>query len=347
VLAAFIIGFQVSTRLAWGLTPGLYRRGWQPNGPLGAPGVAAAASRLLALNAERTQAAIGIAIAQLAGARGNFPSMTKALHIGHSARAGVYGAMLAQRGFTAYPNMVEGSGEDEGHERYGMAETYVGRGNYKLDKMVLKLNEEWELAQNRTFPRMYPCGTTAAPVIDAMIDLAVAHDLKADQVERIELEMTPQALGSNSLGATNSYDARFCMPYTVSVALIDRKAGLAQYTDERVARSDVQTLLKRVKVWIPDDFKRHLGRWGEDGVNPGLMRLAVFLKDGRVLREARSHARGWPEEPVTWKDMVNKCAECAEGAIAPERRDQAIALVHDLDRLPKVADLMNVLRTST
>lgn len=345
VLTAFVIGFQISTRLAWGLTPGLYRRGWQPNGPLGAPGVAAAAARILGLNVDQTRMAIGIATAQLAGARANFPSMTKALHIGHSARAGVYAAMLAQRGFTANPSMVEGSGGDHGHERYGLAETYVGRGNYDLDKMVLRLGEEWELAQNRTFPRLYPCGTTAAPAIDAMIDLSIGHDLKADQIDHVELEMTPQALGANSLGATNSFDARFSMPYSVSVALIDRKAGLAQYTDERVARDDVQTLLKRVKVWSPEDFQRHYGRWGQDGINPGLTRLAVFLKDGRVLREARSHARGWPDDPVTWDTMVAKCIECAEGVISPARRDEVVSMIADLDKLPKISDLLDALRT--
>jgi hypothetical protein len=55
--------------------------------------------------------------------------------------------------------------------------------------------------------------------------------------------------------------------------------------------------MKRVHVSVPDDFKHHRGQWGE-GVNSGEKQLAVHLKSGTRLSTARSHARGWPEDPA-------------------------------------------------
>src|SRR4029079_8797432 len=88
--------------------------------------------------------------------------------------------------------------------------------------------------------------------------------------------------------ATNSFTAKFCLPYLMAVALIDRKAGIEQFKDERVRKPDVQKLLRKVSISIPKDFERHTGHaWGENGVNWGEARLSVHLVDGRVLKEAR------------------------------------------------------------
>jgi len=339
MVEAFAIGFQVATRIAWGVNPNLFPRGWHPNNPVGTMGAAAVAAKLLGLDAMQTRMAFGIATAQLAGARANFGSMTKAFHVGHAARSGIFAAMLAKRGFTAYPDIIEGSGVGEGHERFGLGETYVGRGKYNLDNMLLRLNEEWELAQNRTFPRLHPCATTAAPVIDAVIDLAVEHDLRAEDIERIDVEMTAKALATNSLEPHTPFGARFSIPYGVAVALIDRACGLAQYTEGRIARGDVQSLLPRVHASTPDDLVQEVKRWGEGGVDFSANRLAIVLKNGTTLRASRKFARGWPEDPASWNDIVTKYEDCARGVQSAARQHQTIDMVSRLEALPGVADL--------
>jgi len=130
----------------------------------------------------------------------------------------------------------------------------------------------------------------------------------------------------------------------MAIALIERRAGIAEYTDERVNREDVQTLLKRVKIIEPDDLKRHRGQWGEAGVNWGEMRLTVRLNDARVVCTQRSHARGWSENPATWDDLKQKYEECAGGVLSQSQVDESLAMIETLDSLPKVKDLMAVLQ---
>ncbi len=164
-----------------------------------------------------------------------------------------------------------------------------------------------------------------------MIDLAREHDLKAEAVERIALECTPQVMSIGSYRqADDGHKARFCPPYSMAVALIDRHAGLPQYTDERVRRADVQALMQKVDVRVPDDFKAHRGQWG-DGVNWGEMRLTVRLRDGREVKAARSHARGWPELPASWDDITEKFNECCAGVLPAAQAAEALACIGKLD----------------
>ncbi len=347
MLEAFIVGFEIESRVAKGLRPYLIDRGWHPNGILGAMGVAAAGARMMQFDQMQLRMAFGLAASQGSGVRKNVGSMCKAFHVGHGVRCGLFAVLLAAAGFKVDPDIIEGVDDNgvNGHERFGMADTFNGIGNYRLEKMVEALGEHWELAENTTLVRMHPGSTAPGAAIDAMIDLAIANDVKPGQVDVIELECTPQARTIAPYATANdSHKARFCLPYSMAVALIERRAGIAEYTDERVNRQDVQTLMQRVKVIEPADLMKHRGQWGESGVNWGEMRLTVRLQDGRALKTQRSHARGWSEEPATWDDLKGKYAECAAGILSPSQVNESVAMIRELDTLPKVTQLMAVLQ---
>jgi 2-methylcitrate dehydratase PrpD len=346
MLEAFAIGFQVATHVAKGLRPWLFDRGWHPNGILGAIGVAVAGARMLGLDVMQTRMAIGIAASEASGLRKNVGSMGKPFHVGHGVRCGIFAALLAARGYQVDPDIIEGVEDGvQGHERFGMADTFNGVGNYDLARMAQGLGRAWHLAENQTVVRFHPGATGLASAIDGMIDLAVAHDLRPEAVKAIELECTAQVMAIGSYReAHDGHKARFCPPYSMAVALIDRKAGLGQYTDERVRRADVQALMKRVRVTVPEDLKRHTGQWGE-GVNWGEMRLAVVLEDGRRLTVARSTARGWPEDPATWDDVAVKFDECCAGVLPRSQAEACKQALRALDTVD-VRELVATLRTN-
>ena len=348
MLEANIIGFQVAAQVAKGLRPWLFDRGWHPNGIFGAIGVAVAGARMMRLDTLQTRMAIGIAASEASGLRKNVGSMGKPFHVGHGIRCGIFAALLAARGYQVDPDIIEGVADGiEGHDRFGMADTFNGVGNYDLAKMEEGIEEDagiiWTLGENTTVVRFHPGATGQASAIDGMIDLATEHNLKATDVERIELECTTQVMSIGSYReAHDGHKARFCLTYGMAVALLDRKAGLEQYTDERVRRADVQSLMQRVDVRVPDDFRHHHGQWG-DGVNWGEMRLTVHTKDGRRLAVSRSHARGWPEQPATWNDVAEKFTECCRGVLSAAQTSRAIELIAKLDSV-ELRELIDALR---
>ena len=346
MLEGFAVGFEFESRVGHGLRPALLDRGWHPNGILGALGVAAAGARMMGLDLHKTRMAIGIAASEGQGLRKNVGSMGKAFHVGHGVRNGVFAALLARGGYEVDPDIIEPSAtEVGGHERFGLAECFTGPGNYSLERMVEELGERWEMARNTTNVCFHPGSTAPAATMDAVIDLAVEHDIDPADVQEVILESTPQMRAIACYDeAPNSYRARYCLPWGVAVSLIDRKAGLAQYAQERIDRGDVQRLMQRVRVELPEDLSHHQGQWGVDGVNWAEMRLTVRLKDGRELTTARSHARGSSQDPAGWDDIAEKFRECADGIVDPSQRDDAIAMIKELDALPRLRELMQVLR---
>jgi len=346
LIEGFVVGFEVGSRIVRGLRPVLFDRGWHPNGMVGALGTAVASARMMGLDLRCTRMAIGLAASESSGVRKNVGSMGKAFHIGHGVRNGIFAAQLASRGYEVDPDSIEPSpGAVGGHERFGLAETFCGSGNYSLERMVEGLGDSWELAKDTTIVCFHPGSTAPASTIDAVLEATAAHDLRPGQVERIVLECTTQALANACYAeAPDPYRARYCLPWSVAVALVDRHAGLAQYTQARIDRGDVQPLMRRVEVVVPPDLAHHKGQWGEKGVNWGEMRIAFHLKDGRVIRHARSHAHGWSEEPAGWDDVAAKYAECCEGILSAPQRDETLAMIRDLENLPDVRELMAALR---
>jgi len=345
LLEAFVIGFEVEARVAHALRPQLFDRGWHPNGILGAWGVAAAAARLLGLDATETRMAFGLAASSGSGIRRNVGSMGKAFHVGHGVQCGIEAARLAALGLRVHPNALESDpGATDGHDRFGMADTYNGIGQHRLALALEEIGTRWELARDTTVVRFHPGATGPSAAIDAIIDLARAHDIAPASVMAIEAEVTGQvaAIGSYS-AATTGHEARFCLPYIFAVALIDRAVGPAQYADARVRAPDVQMLMRRVSVGVPPDLAPHRGQWGEGGVNWGLCRIAVRLADGRTLRTARDTARGWSRETAGWADIRAKFDSCCEGVLAPARRDALADAIAGLERQPDCTVLARLL----
>jgi 2-methylcitrate dehydratase PrpD len=345
LLEAFIFGFQIASQLGKGMRPVLFDRGFHPVGILGAMGSAIAGCRMMGLATMEARMALGIAASEASGIRKNVGSMGKAFHAGHGARCGVFAAMLARAGFKADPDVIDDvQDEFRGHESSGFAATFNGVGQYDMAKMYCGLGSDWELARENTVVKFHPGATPPAAAIDGMIALARQHDIKAEQVERIDLECTPPVKQIGSYNeATDGHKARFCLPYSMAVALIDRKAGLPQYADERVRKPDVQALMKRVRVSVPEDYRHRSRQWGE-GANWGDSRIAVHLKNGKKLSTTCAYARGWPETPANWDDIAEKYMECCDGVLPAGAIKDSLALIDKLETLTNIKDLLKTLQ---
>ena len=96
LLDAYVVGFEIEARLGRAMNPRHYQRGWHCTSTLGTIGAAAAAARLLGLDATARGHALAIAASEASGLKENFGTMVKPLHAGLAARNGVLAARLAQ-----------------------------------------------------------------------------------------------------------------------------------------------------------------------------------------------------------------------------------------------------------
>lgn len=335
VAEAFALGYEVAGRISVGLKPAMFDRGWHSPGLIGGLGVTVAACRLMGLDALQTRMAVGLMASSGTGIRKNVGSAGKAFHIGNGVRSGLMAAQLARNGYSVDPDVIEGSdAAGEGHQRFGIADTFSGKGGYSLEHMVQGLGGEFVLTANPTRVRMHPGATIAGPAIDGIIALALEHDLRPEQVEELKVECNPLMLVIASYTApVDAYRAKFCPPYTFAVALIDRQVGVAQYTDERIRDRAVLDFMPRVKVLAREDLGRAKGAYG--GVD-----ISVTLKDGRVLKRHFATAKGWPGHAATWEDLLGKYRECADGVLSQQQVSASTQMIGGLAELRSVRELM-------
>src|SRR5204862_8053021 len=128
----------------------------------GTLGAAAAAARVLGLDAARTRHALGIAASAACGLKENLGTMVKPLHAGLAARNGVMAARLAERGFTASPHALDGP---QGYPA-AMDSEHPG-----LDHAVADLGTRWEILQTGITVKLYPSCAATHPPLDALLEL--------------------------------------------------------------------------------------------------------------------------------------------------------------------------------
>lgn len=346
LIEAFVIGFEVSFRIGSGLKPFLFDRGWHPTGLVGGQGIAAAGCRMMGLNKATTRMAMGIMASSGTGLRKNVGSMGKAFHVGNGVRAGIFATIAARHGFQVDPDIIEGSddGGGEGHQRFGLVDAFAGIGNYRADRMVGGLGNGFELSRDTTMVRMHPGSTVIGAAVDGIIDLAASQNITARQVDEINIGCHPRMLVIASYTEpVDSYRAKFCPSYIFAVALIDRKVGVEQYSDDRIRDPEVLALMRRIKVTVCGDLKDHRGQWGEGGINWGEARIKVKLKDGRVLNNTYSNAKGWPGQRASWDDLCGKYEECTEKILPKAQTRDTITMIKALPELASVRELTKAL----
>jgi 2-methylcitrate dehydratase PrpD len=330
VLLAYIVGFEVGGRVGAGLGRGHYELGWHATATLGTLGATAACCSILKLDVAKTRAAMGIASSEAGGVRQNFGTMTKPLHAGLASRNGLVAALMAARGFTADPGVIEGP--------FGFGRVFTGGGNLDWARMGKDLGKSFLIVENGVSIKPYPCCAEGHRCLDAILFLIRQHDIKADQVESVECrtgDMVPQVMIRHR--PKTAAEAKFSMEYCMAVALLDRSAGLPQFTSERVAESKVQELLTRVHYVHPPQASGYLN------MERTPEQVTVKMRDGAAYSHEILESKGKPGNPLSEAELIAKFKDCASRALSRERIERSLDMLRGLEKIGDIGELMEVL----
>jgi 2-methylcitrate dehydratase PrpD len=298
LLIAYLVGLEVETKISEAIDPRHYDDGFHSTATVGTIGAAIGAARALGLDRGKTAIAMAIAASQAAGLRENFGTMTKPFHAGRAAESGVLAADLAARGFSAAPNILEA--------KRGFFN--AAGGGYSKESIQGKLGNPWTFDLPGISIKPHPSGSLTHPAMWAFLELVTKNDLHPDQVSRIVVGTNrhmPNALIHHR--PKNELQAKFSMEFCMAILLIERKARLAQFTDEVVNRPDVQAMIEKVEFGIDPDAEAA-------GYNTMTSHIRVELKDGRVLETSAAFGKGSPQNPMSDDELVDKFLDCLEWA---------------------------------
>ena len=330
LLTAFVVGVEIEAKLGRAVNPAHYEVGWHATGTLGTIGAAAAAAKLRGLSAERTAAALAIAATMSSGIKANFGTDCKPLHVGHAARCGLEAASLAEAGFTANPRALE--------HVDGFGSTHGGGNKAMWDETVANLGRPHEVAVPGIGVKRYPTCASTHQALDATLELAEQHRIDPAAVENVECAvhyMAPHQLIYDR--AQTGLQGKFSMAYCVSVALLEGAVGLAAFTDERARRADVQAFMPRVRMFV------HPEQTTRECLPTRFSEVTITLKDGRVLQQRVSQAKGQPKNPLTDAQLESKFRDCAARVLPAARIDALVAMLGALDTVPDVSELARAL----
>ncbi|GAA5236879.1 MmgE/PrpD family protein [Verticiella sediminum] len=291
LLTAFAVGVEVACRLGNAVSPGHYERGWHITSTCGVFGAAAAAGRLLGLDARRMLWALGAASAQSSGLVETLGSMAKSIGVGNASANGLLSALLAARGFEGPAAPIEGP---RGFLRV------MGDGG-GAQALAEGLGESWQLMHNTYKP--YPCGVVLNPVIEACLALHREEGVRIGEVLRVELTGHPLLRQrTDRPRPASGREAQVSAHHAVAVALETGRAGLDEFSDASVARLAVQ----------PPGFELVFRDDSAYGVESAGVRLQ--LRSGAVLEHRVAVARGSLGTPLSDADLARKLHElCAWG----------------------------------
>jgi 2-methylcitrate dehydratase len=178
--------------------------------------------------------------------------------------------------------------------------------------------------------------------VHCMVELAGQNKFDPRKIVSIELEVFQLAFdfaGGGLYGVDKvirtKEQADHSLPYLLSVALIDGGVTPAQFKPERIAKPDVQALLKKVSTRPNDEFTVQYPR-----KMPA--RITIRLQDGTVIEHQVQDYPGLASHPFTWEESVEKFDGLAAGRIDAGLSREIKDAVLSLESI-QVRDLVNLL----
>jgi len=331
-LTAAVAGYEIGPRVGKCMGQEHIVQGWHSGATVGVFSAAAGAAAALKLPPEKTVHALGIAGTQASGLMAaQYGAMVKRMHAGRAAQSGLYGALLAERGFTGIADVFESP--------YGGFCTTFSRSDDRFDRSELTagLGERFETLNISI--KLYSCVGSNHTTLDAIRNMQARRPFGPNDVARIEVggsKATVEHVGwpYRPEGMTA---AQLNLPFCVATLLLEGDCFVDQFTDAVIADPKRMALAEKVMV-REDPAITARGSAHRHAVN-----VTVRLKDGTVLKETVEVPRGSERNFPSASDVTAKFAKLAGRVLRPDEIDRMADLVLGLEKLDDIGPLMAAL----
>jgi 2-methylcitrate dehydratase PrpD len=331
-LTSAVAGYEIGPRVGLCMGPAHIASGWHSGATLGVFSAAAGAARGLKLDAGETVHALGIAGTQAAGLMAaQFGAMVKRMHAGRSSQSGLYGALLAQAGFTGIVNVLE--------SEYGGFCTTLSQSKdqFDLKELTAGLGETWQTMGIAL--KFYACVGTNHTTLDAIRDMQRERRFGPRDVRKIVVhgsQVTVNHVGWKYVpqGLTS---AQLNLPYCVGTLLLEGDCFVDQFTEDKVADPARMKLAEKVEV-VHDPAITALGAKFRHKVH-----VEAHLDDGTVLKRTVEAARGSEKKFASDAEIVEKYGKLARKALPKARVERLRDAVLGLEKLKDASQLARLM----
>lgn len=324
LIAGVVAGYEVSNRIAMAVNPRHYDY-WHTTATVGCFGAAAAASVVLDLNADETAHALATAATMAAGLQQAFraDAMSKPLHSGRAAEAGVLAARLAKAGVTGALDALEGP------RGFGAA---MSGPDVDWRAATDGLGSDWTITRV-TFKNHAACGHVHAAV-DAVAEIAAANGITVDRIARIEAASYAKSLEiCGNPEPTTAFEAKFSLPYCVAAVLTRGSVRRAAFEVDALADPAIRALAAKVVHTVDPGCEAAFPRVRS-------ARAAIVTVDGRRFEHFAPTRKGDPDNPLTDSELDDKFHELTDPVLGPTAAAGLLVRLRDLATAGDVGALL-------
>jgi 2-methylcitrate dehydratase PrpD len=334
LITAYLLGIEAYAKIgliskeSW-----VGKRGWEWTGVLGVMGATTAVSKILKLDEDHTETALGIAASLSSGLIRNFGAMAGHLHAGNAARNGVEASFLAQKGYTGRHGIIEIPG--------GFYNAYTGTADPVapdvLEGNLKALGNPWNILKPGLMFKAFPCCHIGHFGVDAGLQLKRKYSPDWRQIDEIEFRV-PSIMGKeiSAPEPQTGVEGRFSLGYCLSRALINGRLRIRDFSDDGVKDPNTRQLMRKIKFVAQPQDRRN-------GVF-GYQEIVLKMKDGNIYSCKVEHPRGEPQNPQTREEFEAKYRDCAETAYYDDKTAGQIKdLVLDLEHVGDISQITRLI----
>jgi 2-methylcitrate dehydratase PrpD len=325
-VAAVAIGCDLSCRIALSLRQPLEAGGWYPPAILGAFGATAAAARLLRLSAVQVRDAFSLLLCQNVcpgEIKYSEGTVIRAVREAFPAQAAVTSALLASGGVRGFEQPLEG--------RAGFYQLFAG-GRFEPAELLDGLGRSF-LIEELSF-KPWPCCRGTHAYIEAAQYLRRLHRIAVTDIEKVIIQAGPvQRMLCEPLARkqapTTIIDAKFSLPYTIALALLQDHIDLDSFAPQRLHDPARLALAARCEIAYASD-------WGLAQATTG--ELTLLLRNGQRHSHKITEALGHPNRALDAHALRDKFLDCVAHARVPLAGAAAARYAEHLLQLDSAAD---------
>ena len=330
LIVAMVIAYELEMRMCEAAFPGVREIGLH-HATLTQFVAPVVAGKMLNLNAEQITNAVGISGSHnvtLGAVTAGKLTMMKNTVDPMATEAGVFAALLAQKGFCGTTPIFEG--------REGLFEA-VGE-DWKPEVLTENLGETFKIVDCSIKP--FPCEALTHAPISAVLDLITENDLQPEQIAAIEiytLQRAAEILADERKYIIDSREtADHSLPYCIAAAVVNRELTPKQFSRESLADRRILENVPKVKAVLEPSFESRF-----PAEQP--CRVSIKLTDGTTLIKERNYPKGDPRDQLTSDELKRKFAVLAEDILDDSQQANIFQTIENLEDVAEIGDLMNLL----
>jgi 2-methylcitrate dehydratase len=342
VITAIVLAYEFEQRLCEFAVPGVRERKWH-HATLTQFVSPIAAGKVLGLTVDQMVNAIGINGSHshtIGCPTAGKLTMMKNTVDPMAVQAGVFAALMAQKGYTGTEAVFEGKegfmdcffGWDVKEQKINPTKMQgregLGEWSWDLDKLIGGLGKKYKIME---------CGMKAFPTealththITATLKTVTKNNISYDKIESVTITTIARAcdilFDPHKYRPESRETADHSLPYCIAAALVDHKVTTQSFSDEKIKDPRIWEVIGKIKGEASLEFEKMF-----PAKQPS--KVVVRTTDGREFSEYLEYPKGDPREPMTEEDLDNKFEALASGLLNEKRRKEIKEVIFSCEKL--------------